>query len=208
LINRSDVSSEPADAPDADAENGATIEDTDLDVGQRLRAMRQLRGWTLQRVADKAGLSPSFLSQVERGRAATSIASLKRIATALDLSMSDLFEPNMLEKPRVLKHQARPVLAFGHLGRKFLLTPRPLQFLEVFVGEFEPEGTTGEPYSHGDSEEFFMVLEGRVQLTVDSELYEMEQGDSITYGSKSLHRVTNPSSEPAQVLWVISPPSY
>jgi transcriptional regulator with XRE-family HTH domain len=187
---------------------GGEVEEDDVEVGQRLRAIRQLRGWTLKQVADKAGVSPSFLSQVERGLAATSIASLKRIAASLDLSMSDLFEPNALERPRVLRRRDRPALAFGHLGHKYLVTPRPLQFLEVFVGEFEPGGTTGEPYSHGDSEELFMVLEGKVHLQVDEQIFDMEPGDSIDYRSSSMHRVSNPYVEPAQVLWIISPPSY
>jgi transcriptional regulator with XRE-family HTH domain len=182
--------------------------DDNIEVGQRLRAMRRLRGWTLKRVAEQSGVSPSFLSQVERGRAAASIASLKRIAAALDLSMADLFGPDGPGKPRVLKRWERPALAFGHLGHKYLVTPRPLQFLEVFVGEFEPGGTTGEPYSHGDSEELFMVLEGRVQLQVGGDIFEMEPGDSIDYRSSTGHAVSNPYSETAQVLWVISPPSY
>jgi transcriptional regulator with XRE-family HTH domain len=183
-------------------------DDGDIEVGHRLRTMRRLRGWTLKQVADRAGVSPSFLSQVERGLAATSIASLKRIAAALDLSMSDLFGPDVLGQPRVLRRRDRPVLAFGHLGHKYLVTPRPLQFLEVFVGEFEPGGSTGEPYSHGDSEELFMVLEGRVLLQVDDRTFEMEPGDSIDYRSSAMHGVSNPYDEPAQVLWIISPPSY
>lgn len=196
------------DLPNPAAQQGLEVEDDDIEVGHRLRAIRQLRGRTLKQVADQASVSPSFLSQVERGLAAASIASLKRIAASLDLSMSDLFEPNALERPRILRRRDRPALAFGHLGKKYLVTPRPLQFLEVFVGEFEPDGTTGEAYSHGDSEELFMVLEGRVQLQVEEQIFDMEPGDSIDYRSSAMHRVSNPYAEPAQVLWIISPPSY
>jgi len=84
-----------------------TVEDADaagdVDVGQRLRTVRQRKRHTLKTVADRAGISQSFLSQVERGRAATSIATLKRIAAALDISMGELFEPDMFTRPRVLK---------------------------------------------------------------------------------------------------------
>ena len=56
-------------------------------------------------------------------------------------------------KPRVLRREARPNLAFGTLGRKFMLTPRPLENLQVIVGELDVGGSTGEePYTHGDSE--------------------------------------------------------
>src|ERR671923_675596 len=165
---------------------------TEVDVGGRLRDIRRSRRATLRTIADRAGVSESFLSQVERGRASASIASLRRIAGALGVSVADLFEPGGPPGPRVLRREARPSLAFGILGRKLLLTPRPLQHLEVFVGELDPGGSTGaEPYAHGDSEELFVVLAGSVQLELGGELYDLEEGDSIDYRSSTPHRVTN-----------------
>ena len=103
----------------------------------------------------------------------------------------------------------RPALSFGILGRKFLLTPRPLHQLEVFAGELEVGGSTGEqPYAHGDSEELFVVVSGSVQLELGGELFELEQGDSIDYRSSLPHRVSNTGPERAEVMWIISPPSY
>jgi mannose-6-phosphate isomerase-like protein (cupin superfamily) len=109
----------------------------------------------------------------------------------------------------VLKRHERPALQFGILGRKFLLTPRPLHHLEVFQGELEVGGSTGEePYAHGDSEELFLVLSGTVQLELGGELFELEPGDSVDYRSSTPHRVRNTGQERAEVLWIISPPSY
>jgi transcriptional regulator with XRE-family HTH domain len=182
---------------------------TDVDVGERLRDIRRSRRATLRTIADRAGVSESFLSQVERGRASASIASLRRIAGALAVSVADLFEPGGPPRPRVLRRDQRPSLAFGVLGRKRLLTPRPLQHLEVFVGELDPGGSTGaEPYAHGDSEELFVVLSGNVQLELGGEVYELEHGDSIDYRSSTPHRITNVGEERAEVMWIISPPSY
>ncbi len=181
----------------------------EVDVGERLRAIRVLRRCTLRTVAERAGLSESFLSQVERGRASASIASLQRIARALGVSVADLFEPSGLPRPRVLRRDERPALSFGILGRKLLLTPRPLHHLEVFVGELDVGGSTGaEPYAHGDSEELFVVLSGMVRLQLDGEDHELEPGDSIDYRSSMSHRVENAGDEPAEVMWIISPPSY
>ena len=73
-------------------------------------------------------------------------------------------------------------MAFGILGRKMLLTQRPLHHLEVFVGEIDPGGSTGaEPYAHGDSEELFVVLSGTVRLELGDGIHELETGDSIGY---------------------------
>jgi transcriptional regulator with XRE-family HTH domain len=181
-----------------------------VDVGDRLRAIRTLRRVTLRTVAERAELSESFLSQVERGRANASIASLKRIAAALGVNVADLFEPNgMQARPRVLRRESRPALTFGTLGQKFMLTPRPLEHLQVMVGEFEPGGSTGdEPYTHGDSEELLVVLEGVVHLQLGTEVFELVAGDSIDYRSSLPHRLANAGEGQAEVMWIISPPSY
>ncbi len=181
-----------------------------VDVGERLRAIRRLRRATLKTVADRAELSESFLSQVERGRANASVASLKRIAAALGVNVADLFEPNgSTGKPRVLRREGRPNLAFGTLGRKFMLTPRPLENLQVIVGEFDTGGSTGEePYTHGDSEELLVVLEGDVSLQLGPDVFELSTGDSIDYRSSTPHRLVNIGDGSAEVMWIISPPSY
>ena len=181
----------------------------EVDVGERLRELRRFRRATLKKIADRSGLSESFLSQVERGRSSASIASLRKIAEALGVSMADLFEPDGVPGPKVLRKGDRPTLAFGVLGKKSLLTPRPLHHLEVFIGELEVEGSTGEqPYVHGDSEELVVVLSGTVQVELGGELFDLESGDSIDYRSSTPHRVTNTGQELAEVMWIISPPSY
>jgi transcriptional regulator with XRE-family HTH domain len=181
----------------------------DVDVGVRVRELRGVRRLTLRDVAERAGLSESFLSQVERGRASASIASLRRIADALGIGISDLFQPAAPARPKVLRRDDRPALAFGVLGRKLMLTPKPLHELEVFVGELEPGGSTGEEqYAHGDSEELFVVLRGSVRLELGDELHELDEGDSIDYRSSTPHRISNAGDGLAEVMWIISPPSY
>jgi transcriptional regulator with XRE-family HTH domain len=185
------------------------IAPAEIDVGERLRELRRFRRATLRTIADRSGLSESFLSQVERGRSSASIASLRKIADALGVTMADLFGPDGVPGPKVLRRSERPALAFGVLGKKSLLTPRPLHHLEVFVGELEVGGSTGEqPYVHGDSEELVVVLSGTVQLELGGELFDLESGDSIDYRSSIPHRVTNTGQERAEVMWIISPPSY
>jgi transcriptional regulator with XRE-family HTH domain len=177
-------------------------------LGLRLRAIRQLRRKTLKSVATAAGISESFLSQLERGRTNATIATLQRLSTALGIEVSDLFTSNAA-RPRVLRHEAREYVAWGELGRKALLTPKPFHSLEVVVARFEPGGSTGdEPYTHGDSEELLIVVEGEVHVQLDTDLYELAAGDSVHYQSSTPHRVSNPGLETAEVMFVISPPSY
>lgn len=180
-----------------------------LDVGERLRAIRMLRRRTLREVAEAAGVSESFVSQLERGRSSASVATLQRLAAAVGIEISDLFAHEQHAEPRVLRRQERQLLEWGHLGRKALLTPKPFHSLEVVAAAFDPGGSTGdEPYTHGDSEELLLVLAGRVHVQLGSGLLDLSAGDSVNYRSSTPHRVSNPGDEPAEVLFVISPPSY
>jgi transcriptional regulator with XRE-family HTH domain len=186
------------------------LEDDPIQValGERLRAIRQLRRKTLKEVASAAGISESFLSQLERGRTNATIATLQRLSTALGIEVSDLFATNAA-RPRVLRRDAREFIAWGRLGRKALLTPKPFHSLEVVVARFDPGGSTGdEPYTHGESEELLIVIEGEVHVQLGADVYTVSAGDSVHYESSTPHRVANHGDEPAEVLFVISPPSY
>jgi transcriptional regulator with XRE-family HTH domain len=188
---------------------GKDRDDDDDVIGTRLRRARQLRGARLKDVADRAGLSESYLSQLERGRTRGSIAALKRLTQALGMTMAELFAPDLTDRPRLVRHAERRYLEIGVNARKAMLTSRPLDHLEVFVGHLDPGGSTGaDPYAHGDSEELLLVVHGRVVVELDSERFTLESGDSIFYRSSLPHRVSNPHDAPAQVLWAISPPSY
>jgi transcriptional regulator with XRE-family HTH domain len=196
------MSEAPVETPAA-AANGR------IELGERLKAIRLLRRRTLREVADAAGVSESFVSQLERGRSNASVATLQRLATALGIEVSDLFATDGLPRPRVLRRDARRLLVWGHLGRKALLTPKPFHSLEVVAAEFDPGGSTGdEPYTHGDSEELLLVIRGRVHLQLGTDVYDLGAGDSVHYRSSTPHRVSNSGTETAEVLFVISPPSY
>ena len=179
------------------------------ELGERLRAIRILRRRTLKDVAAAAGVSESFVSQVERGRTGASVATLQRLSAALGIEVSDLFAGDGLPRPRVLRRAARQPVAWGELGRKSLLTPKPFHVLEVVAAEFGPGGSTGdEPYTHGDSEELLLVVAGRVRVQLGAEVYDLETGDSVHYRSSTPHRVSNPGVGTVEVLFVISPPGY
>jgi transcriptional regulator with XRE-family HTH domain len=177
-------------------------------VGRRMRELRAGRRLRLRDIADRSGLSESFLSQLERGRANASVASLLKIAEALDITVADLFD-NQAGRPRVLHKFERPAIAFGIAARKYMLTPRPLENLEVFTATIGPGGSSGEEaYSHGDSEELFLVIGGQLDLELGDTVHTMVAGDSICYRSSVKHRVFNRSSDEAEAMWIISPPSY
>ena len=178
-------------------------------LGRKVRDLREARGFSLRTLATKAGVSESFVSQVERGQANPSVASLRRIAEALDTSVGSLFE-DRAGGGRVIKAAQRARLV--HPQRKWedsLLTPRDSQRLEVILSEIQPgEGSGDEPYSHDSDEECVIVLKGALEFKVGDERCLLEEGDSLTFESRLPHWNRNPGPSKAEVLWVITPPNY
>ena len=189
--------------------NGAAVAPLGQSVGARLRSLRKARRLTLRDIADRARLSESFVSQLERGQTGATIQSLQRISAALGVDVSDLFASAETSGPQITRRGARHPVAWGTLGRKALLTPKSFEFLEVVAAEFEPGGSTGDAaYAHGDSEELFLVLEGSIEFELDGETMSLAAGDSVHYRSSVPHRASNQGTERAEVIYVISPPSY
>lgn len=173
----------------------------------RLRELRVGRRMTLKAVAERAGVSESFLSQIERGRAAPSLKTLQSIAHALGLNVGDLFADPGFELPYLTPHHARATLEIGSLS-KFQVTPNAFANLEVIGGTFEVGGTAGELYTHADSDEVFIVLTGEVRAVVEEKTFDMSAGDSLCYRSSMPHTFHNIGTTEAEVLWVLCPPTY
>ncbi|WP_377295234.1 helix-turn-helix domain-containing protein [Rhizobium sp. SG2393] len=177
-------------------------------IGEKIKAFRTARRMSLRTLGDLTGTTASFLSQLERGLSGVNTSTLMRIAGALGVSLTDLFEDTAPPIGRVLRKAERPALPPAEGYRKMLLSRRPIRDMEVYIGEFDPNGSTGdEPYSHGDSQELFLVLRGEVELTLGEERHRLSAGDSIEYSSSVPHKTVNIGTETAEVLWMIAPPT-
>lgn len=167
---------------------------------------RQLRELSTRDLASRVDVSPSFISQLERGRTGATIGTLMRIVTALGISMADLFGDERPHTNRVLTRGDRPVLESADGFHKTLLSQRPIKNIEACIGEFEPGASTGtQLYTHGDSQEIVLVLRGRITCYLEDSEFEMTVGDSLEYRSSERHGIRNTGTEDAEVLWMVSP---
>ena len=171
--------------------------------------MRQARRLTLRELADRAGVTESFLSQVEREVASPSIATVQRIARALDLSIAQLFaeEPRRDGSSGARRAGGSPIRASG---RRRVPDREPGGPAAGHPARsIEPGGGTGEePYTHDSDEEFVVVLEGVLDLWVGDEHYVLREGDAITFDSHLPHWNINRGDDPAVVLFCMTPPSF
>lgn len=181
----------------------------EMDLGRKVRSLRESRGLSLKLLAERAGVSESFVSQIERGVANPSVASLRRLAEALDASVGSLFEgPATLG--RVIRPQDRARLVDpARRWEDFLLTPREAKRLQVILSVIEPgEGSGEESYSHDSDEECVVVLKGSLEFRVGEDSYLLDEGDSLLFESRIPHWNRNPGPSKAEVLWITTPPSY
>jgi transcriptional regulator with XRE-family HTH domain len=182
---------------------------TELQLGIRIRALPQARRLTLRDVADRAGVTESFLSQVERDVTSPSIATVHRIARALGLSIAQLFAEDG-DTGRVVRLEARRRVAYpGLRSVDEFLTSNMAGRLQVIMSTIEPGGGTGaEPYTHDSDEEVVVVLAGVLDLWVAEEHYVLREGDAITFPSRLPHWNANHGEVPVKVLFCLTPPSF
>ncbi|MFF2494972.1 helix-turn-helix domain-containing protein [Agromyces sp. NPDC058064] len=178
------------------------------DVGGQVLRYRTARRMTQRALAEAAGVTSGFVSQLETGRANATIATLRRIADALGVGLVDLVEPGAVPAARIVRADARRTLSAANGMTKWFLTEPPFGHVEMYAVAIEPGGSTGpERYHHGDAEEVLLVLAGEVLVELDEERYELGAGDTIVYPSSVPHRVSNPADRTAELVWLNSPPT-
>lgn len=177
------------------------------DLGERLRTLRVAQGLTQQEVAKLANLSRAFVSQVERNQVSPSVASVARIARALNLSLSGLFARTESNEGLV-RRDKRVVVTYGGYQDE-LVSPSLSGQLMVLLCKVKPGATSGEElYAHDALEECVFVLEGSLEIRVENMTHMLEPGDALTFSSHRGHGWRNPGRTPAAALWVMTPPRY
>jgi transcriptional regulator with XRE-family HTH domain len=184
----------------------------DLWLGLQMRALRRAKGLSLEQLADAAELSIAMVSQIERGISSPSIRSLRQLSKALGVPPARFFQdgghPPAAEIDKIVRRHARPSVALAANISKHLLTPEFPGLVEMFLIVLEPGGTSGpESYTH-EGEDAGIVLHGTLELWVDRQRYILEEGDSFRFKSSLPHHFTNASEKRAEVIWVLSPPSW
>lgn len=170
---------------------------TDAKVGARIRRLRHERKMSLHMLAERTSLSIGFISQIERGISSPSLGALTSLADALDVSLSRLFEPAPAGGSQgeiVVRTAGRGKLTAWRSGiyKQLLTADTPARF-SFFLMTMEPGATSGiELYSH-QGEEAGLVVQGRLQLTVDARTWTLSPGDSFHFSSDRPHRFENAS---------------
>ena len=192
-------------------ENTSSEDDRPADIesiGEGIRRERLRRGLTLAQLASQVNLTVSALSQIERGASDPSISSLRRIAGAFDVPMFQ-FMIGGAQREIVVRRDRRTKLNFPDRVLEYeLVSADTSGEFEVLSLAIAPGGSTGAAPTGHASEECAVVLTGDVVAEVAGQTYNLGAGDSIKIHRELLHRFLNVTDTDAEVLIIISPPTF
>jgi len=176
-----------------------------VNVGQRLRILREERNISLRELARRSGLSANALSMIERELTSPSVSTLDKIATALGISITAFFHQEPQRRSVVfVKANERSRIPFLRglwegLGGEFFSGR-----MNAFLLTLENGGNSG-PFGmvHG-GHEFVFCLRGTLEYEVSGERYLLEAGDSLIFNAQMVHRWRNPGNVVANAVIVIA----
>jgi transcriptional regulator with XRE-family HTH domain len=187
-------------------------------IGARLAAHRAQRGIKVSALARQIGVSPSLISQIERGQSRPSVSTLFALAEALDVPVDAFFRDGDRSEPPLLglvgaSRGQRHVVRRGERSaidieggvRWERLTPVPLDDVEFMELVYGPGAESHAALYRHPGMEMVLVLRGTLVIFLGFERYELEPGDSICFPSSTPHRYLNPTDETTRAVTVILP---
>ena len=178
-------------------------------IGGRVRQGRNRRGWTLDQLAGRSGVSRRMLVSIEQGAANPSIATLLLISDALGIGLPALVEMDDQPGLRVNRAGTAPVLWRGKLGGRAVLVAgtEPPDVTELWDWTLGPgESHSSEAHAAG-TRELLLVLDGQVKLTAGQHAEVLTPGDSASFSGDLPHGYANPSAaHPARFALTVFEP--
>jgi len=178
------------------------------DIGARIRAARNEKGWTLDALASKSGLSTGFLSQVERDLTTLSIVSLSAICQALNVPIESLFSSNrpIGETPSAVTRadqQLHIQIGGSPITYRYLSGQLPDAHIEeLLIAEFPPD--CDQQHSSHEGQEFGYILRGSLVLNVQNEQHKLKAGDSYRVEASQEHGYRTSTTRGADVLMAVT----
>lgn len=179
-------------------------------LGKKIKKTRKEKGLTLVELAKGAGCSTSFISELERGKVSPSIATLKRIASSLGMTIADCFTDDGEDAdPVVTRENERTKMTMKgwKANINLLVSGTKDKIMQPFYTVVEPGGGSLESYNH-EGEEFGFVAKGELDLNINGKSYKVKKNESFYFSSRVPHSWVNNSRKKTVVFWVVSPPTW
>ncbi len=179
-----------------------------IDVGPRLREVRERAGLSQRALAKRSSISNATISLIESSKLNPSVAVLKRILDGVQLDLSTFFASEGSGSEPVVYREAdlveigRGKISYWQVGNQ--LAGRSMQILHE---RYQGGADTGKITLHHKGEEGGVVIRGHLELSVDGERYLLGPGDAYYFNSSRPHRFRNLGPDECEVVSACSPPS-
>jgi transcriptional regulator with XRE-family HTH domain len=180
-------------------------------IGERIKKKREFRNLHLNELAEKVGISPSALSQIEKAKSFPSVVTLKSIAENLHTTVGELIGENesLANNPVVYRQDIKYIDQTSSGTKIYLLSHHDMnKQMDTYLLRFAKNSNISEYFANSKGQVFCYILSGQIRFVLDDKSFDLNIGDSMYFNAKSDYRVDNISELDADVLWVQSPAQF
>lgn len=180
-----------------------------MDIGIRLKALRESRGLSQRELAKRAGVTNASISLIEQNRVSPSISSLKKVLDGIPISMVEFFtaEQPAEEPVHVFRAAEQPDVGGGGVQMMLIGAGTVNRQIGLLRETYAPGADTGEEMLKHEGQECGVVMQGTIELTINKQVHILEAGDGYYFPSTLMHRFRNIGNTEALVVSANNPPT-
>ncbi|MEG1310547.1 MAG: helix-turn-helix domain-containing protein [Romboutsia sp.] len=178
---------------------------TDLNIGEKISQFRKKQNLSIRDLAKLAEVTPSLLSQIERGLANPSVNSLKSISSALNVPLFTFFISEVNKKDLIVRHDNRKKVVLPESNDVVyeMLAPGISDNLEFAIMNLPPNTSSCENFIHHKGYEIAYILDGEASIYLEHEIFTLYKGDSIKIPAGTHHRWSNLTNLQTKVIFAV-----
>ena len=177
-----------------------------MELGAKLKDMRQRKDLTQEELADRCELTKGYISQLENDLTSPSIATLIDLLNALGSNLSDFFHEETEEKVVFSEAEYVEKQSDGML-LSWVIPNAQKNMMEPVLVELEPAAQTQLDFPH-EGEEFGYVLSGKIAVVLSDKQHPVKKGESFYFTADKEHYIVNKGKSKARFLWISTPPNF
>ncbi|CEK34078.1 HTH-type transcriptional regulator [[Clostridium] sordellii] len=177
-----------------------------IDIGEKISHLRKEKNLSIRDLAKLADVTPSLLSQLERGLSNPSLNTIKAISKALDVPLFSFFIDEVNNKDLIVRKDSRRKVIFPKNNDIVfeILSPESANSVEFAIVNLIPYSQISNELMSHKSIELAYVLEGKIKIYIEDDEFILESGDSVTLPPGTNHRWENPFNEQAKIIFSIN----
>ncbi len=177
-----------------------------MDLGGKIKQMRNQLGLTQEELADRCELTKGYISQLENNLNSPSITALTDILSALGSNLAEFFQEEQEEKVVFTKEEFIEKDSDGVVWNWLIPNAQKNMLEPVLVELAEGTSTSGDIPHEG--EEFGYVLEGKIAIALGNKRHTCKKGEAFYYSASKPHSIINKGRGKAKFIWISTPPNF